>query len=821
MNRPVRLAAIQDRRAGVEVTTMRLLVKRLSAWAAPLLLFAAANAASAPARAPARRTPPPSPGGVRAFRAVPVWYLNYELQVDASSEDASGYGDRLHSIVTGSAQINLPNLGASIDDALNPSTSVEPLAEMLAAMEDKATWIQYDRALDREMTEAESRARMLFWVDSTAALGALTFTSKEEESHKDMAGTGPVAPYTAYHFSVDVGKKVYTLAFPYVFTETPSFLQGVKGTLTRLVTENDGSTHWVTDPVTQGFSEFFTSSWTLNPQPVDVGRVYLVHGTLPDSLAPLSGTASFAIKRWRGSMKGTLVMRYTLSPTPPEDVELIVKPIADPVPYADWEPVGGGDESTPGSRMAVEVELRRKGGGAPKTKANQFVYRLLNTSREKGVCMNWPAQPVDPPALDLEFDEDPANAYRITDGPQRQVAKESGTDLTKGTIVINCFDYGAHGALQAVAELNDGRQLVGVVEGTRDERSLKLPHRDPSSIIASNYMKGVGAKSDDADDENDPVGDGFLGDGLTLYEEYRGFMVDGAFTRGDWKKKDLFVRNEMGREADVEAGVAIYRMATGIVVSAKLNQDEIGPDYVINRNRTDGPHVVDQHAIHIVAGPAGAKWAETGDGSPGTPGISGRIEIPIDWKMTATRHIGNPVTGHDVTVPQFPITLAHEMLHASNVYHHGRGDNPDAKWNLVSGAPKHVEEDGVPITMMEEDGTPTPFDWLFRARSSIAMYVGVASGQHSGDTSCLMRYYIADAYVSIADRSIRYPIDDEAPGDKLCTSPAGTGANAPGNTPQSRYGSASGPNTTTGVLKQRGDCLHQLRVSDRDTAPKR
>ena len=60
--------------------------------AALLLLAAPAGAASAPTARSAQ--------GIRAFLSVPVWYLSYEVVVDASGQQGGGDA-RLHSVATG------------------------------------------------------------------------------------------------------------------------------------------------------------------------------------------------------------------------------------------------------------------------------------------------------------------------------------------------------------------------------------------------------------------------------------------------------------------------------------------------------------------------------------------------------------------------------------------------------------------------------------------------------------------------------------------------------------------------------------------------
>jgi len=72
-----------------------------------------------------------------------------------------------------------------------------------------------------------------------------------------------------------------------------------------------------------------------------------------------------------------------------------------------------------------------------------------------------------------------------------------------------------------------------------------------------------------------------------------------------------------------------------------------------------------------------------------------------------------------------------------------------------------------------------------------------------------MRYAVAQAYPK-ADTNVRYWVKgDELKGIFLCISPVGTGVNAPGRSPQPRYGDAD--QTTN---HPRGNCAGQLCVND-------
>jgi hypothetical protein len=131
------------------------------------------------------------------------------------------------------------------------------------------------------------------------------------------------------------------------------------------------------------------------------------------------------------------------------------------------------------------------------------------------------------------------------------------------------------------------------------------------------------------------------------------------------------------------------------------------------------------------------------------------------------------------------------------------------------------------VTVLREDGSAVdaatffPSEGLDSTGKSF-IKIGAAHGQHSGVEDCLMRYWIAWAYPSDSDPQVRYLSPGEIRGTILCNTTAGTGINAPGHRPQSRYSSAATPaNGGPNVADNRGDCKHQLRVNDLGMEPDR
>jgi len=382
-----------------------------------------------------------------------------------------------------------------------------------------------------------------------------------------------------------------------------------------------------------------------------------------------------------------------------------------------------------------------------------FTYTLINTSREKGVCLNWPPNPEADTPYDLQF-EPARNPDHLIDAPYLG-AYYTGTRMLTGTVNVSCFDYGAWGEFQASATLENGQVVYGTVRGS-NRQTVKLPERRDGSHIANAYfrMHRISNLPDEDDSENDPVGDGFKGDGLTLYEEYRGFMNGAEWTPGDPITKDVFVLNDLRYSYSAQLGIGMFEQATGLKVHRLLRDNQVDANKAINFHRTAGAHVVDQHVIHIKAGlrvAQGATFANAAD--VGTPGTAKYLLMPPD--LAAFRGL-----------QYFASTIAHEMLHCCNVYHHGQRDKT-VWWYHAPPGSDVFEDAAVPnqagnalvrggspvaITVRKENGSVVRAQDLFASgRTEMLVTMGMPHGEHCGVEDCIMRYDVSVAYPAAAN----------------------------------------------------------------------
>lgn len=499
---------------------------------------------------------------------------------------------------------------------------------------------------------------------------------------------------------------------------------------------------------------------------------------------------------------GTLELSCTVEIGEPEDVEAVLKPQGD---YRSWLPVASPAQGQPGNALGFTVELKDKAtGGVPKGKTAWFELKLVETTREPGSCLNSPWTDAEPDLRIIKAD----NPQLVEVAQDGQSAK-SREGLTSCPISVSSFDGGAYGRLQVLAHLSDDNVIVAHVPEDGSE-APPLPYDMDGNHIADAWEQkwDVAGKAAESDDDDQPAGNHYNGDGLALWEEYRGFLESGKYIRTDPHTKDLFICDTMGGR--VQAAIARLAELTTLAVHGRLTRDELSDGRVINRNHAKGPHVVDQHGL--LTWPSGGTGSCEAVGGPGPPRTCREVRLDTDFSDTRTR---TGPAGEKV-YPYFVPSAVHEFLHACNVWHHGRGDRTvwwcaatvggiTSIYEYASAADAGTRAKGVRVVVMDEKAN-RPYDaddpyWATPRKVAL----GVRQGQHSGCEDCVMRYDCAKGYVVGDLRYCTLFYGAEPVGQGYCVSPAGTGVNAPDHRPQCRYGDAA---------PGRGDCTSQLCVND-------
>lgn len=505
-----------------------------------------------------------------------------------------------------------------------------------------------------------------------------------------------------------------------------------------------------------------------------------------------------------------------LEPTSMEELSLEIE---ETEAYRKWRPDAALDGG-PGTPLEIKATLRTAMGGTPKVPIRTFEWELKDTSMVSGIAMNYPAM-ADDLAYDLELE---------ATGPMSEVrsAKQAMTSVVRSgwsdTVRVVPRDWGGWGSLEVTAHLTDGRQVRGKVKGKK-QNGIVLPKRAPNSHIADVWKEKNTSGPDTLDDEADPVGDGNKGDGFSLYEEYRGFIVDGAHVEGDPKAKDFFVRNLIG--GDAEPGISLFEALSGFRVHHRLRDTEFrSGDRVMNACNEES-HLVDQHGVLLSAAENAAQLA----GKP--VAIFGAMTYSIDgypsgkaFRPGSVKIVGILPRGHSESlfsipgnlpasdaIKTFDRAIAHELMHTVGVVEHGSGDGT-AEFNFVApedeaniaGRP-YFAMDGkldTPVPLMNELGHDIAaalypkfvpdlvrwkekWRWLYvglpddprypmmnearytalackylRGSYTLSGDVGAERGEHSGNQDCIMRYHSARFYPVTGRRDAFYLIEPGA-----------------------------------------------------------
>jgi hypothetical protein len=560
------------------------------------------------------------------------------------------------------------------------------------------------------------------------------------------------------------------------------------------------------------------------PVPPDEKSIALIGGrtrTLPKA------SPSGIPPEMEAMVQGTTVTwEETWSIVPQYDDTVLVVDIDD---YEKWIPKGNKNELAEGNRLHVTAKIESASGGPSSKKATWMRFELLRTSREPGVCLNWPKEP-DPPSFDLKFSPeqavgtifDDAEVSRLND---RQTAQTFGGPYSSVPMDISCYDYGAWSWLRVTARLTDGRTLVGYLRGQPDNRSITIPRRETGSYIATAWKEGrKGADVPDSSDAEHTPDNEWDGDGFSLYEEYRGFFQNGLHRRFDPAWKELCILDLV--KGQTIRGFRAFQRGSGILVRHDFIRDEFRDDRIMNFNRSmKSPRRTqeNQTGLIVVGASNGGGLTHIEGGHKRTvPKYVTQVDIDASSRTDGLQAV--KIFGVTFVQDLNAKVLAHELGHACGAEHHGGTDLWTHLWYRdTSTLPPHIEDVQVqdssgwlseaaqthgPIRVFRErDGVEIPWSDKVFDDPTARWIANFEDSQHSGDAECFMRYVIAQAYVDPNHRPngrILVP-EKEVIGTKFCKSPVGTHMNDPGHPPRPRYGDAVGG---------RGSCYQILCVND-------
>lgn len=418
----------------------------------------------------------------------------------------------------------------------------------------------------------------------------------------------------------------------------------------------------------------------------DPGFIKQFEGTAPDNESgfQVSRQAHFSASgtdeddnrpgintNWTGSWE----VHYTLGYAPETKLEAVIVP---PENYESWLPTGDKDEDTPSLAPLVvtaKLRLKDKPGKEPSERA-KFKFELLETSKEPGLCLNAPKKDKAKKSVDLKIRQKENPELEISDNGQTATSKEfSSADV----VVIGSYDWGAYAKLKVTAILENKQELAAHLEGQSEKQEMVIPLDENNNRVADGWEKekNVFGKNlpADSDGAEEPKGQKAAGDGISLYEKYRGFEFEGIHEHLDPNQKYLIVHDpdEVVRRVAQDASVK----ATSFESVSKLRLRYVDDDHwtgdgssgekkrIVNFNTDWKPgHAVDQHALDVVVDTTSGQFPAGYLAAFNRANVNLKGEMPSDagfaFPDTTGKVLGSPKRTFQIMI--FPMNIQKEYI---------------------------------------------------------------------------------------------------------------------------------------------------------------
>ena len=278
--------------------------------------------------------------------------------------------------------------------------------------------------------------------------------------------------------------------------------------------------------------------------------------------------------------------------------EVVTRVILD---LADKEWLPDGSPSGDAAPLEITARIQER---PEATTEGKFRFTLDEVTREPGYALN--AGEKDDISPDLEFAADqPGFTAPMPTGTSEAWEIETTELVNETTVMIRARDYGAWAKLRCEVNI-DG--VWHKCETERGKDYITIPQDTDEDRIADLWEDEYGVRDQDevADLDSKPEEQHSAGDGISLYEEYRGFVnVDGEHQRLHPDIKTLFVRDQDGLVAS-----STFESGSGLTVFFLGETGWTGPNdgwdtldiskRIVNPNTSGYGHETDQHALHVV-----------------------------------------------------------------------------------------------------------------------------------------------------------------------------------------------------------------------------
>jgi hypothetical protein len=352
------------------------------------------------------------------------------------------------------------------------------------------------------------------------------------------------------------------------------------------------------------------------------------------------------------------------------------------------------------------------------------------------VSGNWPKQTKKnaDSTFPADLKIDPSSNSDLTVAPD-ELSAESDPGLKASQITITSYDWAAYGKLKVTAILDDkSPNIKAYVRATPKVKSgpgvitLTIPQDDDGNRIADVLDRQLGGGSASDDNDDTPIGDGTTGDGLSYWEEARGFRMQGKTSPTNPRKKDLFVFNpdKLDLSLFAKSGIVVHQVDESEFCS-DCDSASSNHNVLNSADRGSARRLGDVHVVVIRLGAAG----EGAGGASGCDGCSPKSCSEIRINQAQTDSLG------PLGPAQLRMDVAHELAHCANVHHHGDTDYYASDVRYVA------------------DNRPVPKQDLGIPKDTRIM-VAAPRGEESGLQECIMRYNHASALYEHAGGAIKW-----------------------------------------------------------------
>ncbi len=359
---------------------------------------------------------------------------------------------------------------------------------------------------------------------------------------------------------------------------------------------------------------------------------------------------------------------------------------------------------------------------------------------------------------------------------------ETAKEDQGATVTITAMDYAASGKLRVEAKGKcGGWEPVRIIVDGKELQSLAIPLDENNNLIAdrmeqpdNGYTNWAYAGETDSDSDELPKGDGTPGDGLTLFEEYRGFMTASAanadscksrkydtHVRTDPMQKDIFIITEdlelaqaapmletVTRLPGTAKGVAVH-MGCDIhhlrrTINFSLSDPQFGPKQWRQKTLSrDRQHGLLLHDGSLDDGRVGQSIGNTGMGPP-----KNICEAPNGSNLTVDKAKLFAIASRSPNrtyAMMLASTTLHELGHGIGIDHNGDGD---LKFTfLITTGTCPQDTDLVRLNDKIKFSPDVPPGATVCEVEAIAR----RHGAHSGNATSPMKYGAAEFYESPGD----------------------------------------------------------------------